>query len=89
MDYKQGQLSTGYGMNNGILMGSSQQRGQVPPKMTDISEYLDRRNCQVVNDLLPSSLQEFLEGNRLVSGKGIGRLLLVYTFTEKMVVCVY
>jgi len=56
------------------------------PKMSDISDYLDRRNCRVVNDLVPTPLNEFLTGNKLISGRGMGRLLLVYAFTEKMVI---
>jgi len=70
--------------------GQGQNRSQGPPpviqKMSDISDYLDRRNCRVINDLVPSSLQEFLEGNKLVSGKGVGKLMLMYAFTEKMVI---
>lgn len=60
--------------------------GAGTPKMGDISDYLDRKNCRVVNDLLPTPFSGFLEGNKLVSGRGMGRLLLVYSFTEKMMV---
>jgi hypothetical protein len=56
-------------------------------KMMDLSPYFDKKNCRCVNDLTPTGFQGFLEGKKLASGKGNGRLLLVYTFTEKMVVC--
>jgi len=59
----------------------------IPNKqLTDLNSYLDRRNCRVLNDLVPTAFQGFLEGNKLVSGKGVGRMLLVYAFSEKMMI---
>jgi len=55
-------------------------------KLMDLNHYLDRRNCRVLNDLVPTAFQGFLEGNKLVSGKGVGRMLLIYAFSEKMMI---
>jgi len=55
-------------------------------KLTDLNHYLDRRNCRVLNDLVPTAFQGFLEGDKLVSGKGVGRMLLIYAFSEKMMI---
>lgn len=53
-------------------------------KMADVTPYLDKPHCRCINDLVPTPFQAFLEGKKLVSGKGVGRMILVYAFTEKM-----
>jgi hypothetical protein len=75
-------------MSGGGGGGGTSQGPSIPTvKMTDISAYMDKRNCKVMNDLVPTAFLGFLEGNsKLVSGKGVGRVLLMYAFTEKMVV---
>lgn len=57
-----------------------------PGKTMDLTQYLNKSQCRCVNDLAPTSIQTFLDGKKLVSGKGLGRLILVYAFKEKMLV---
>ncbi|ODM90241.1 Thioredoxin-like protein 1 [Orchesella cincta] len=71
-----------------------QQGGFNPPvaplphsfKMTDVSQFLNKQQCRCINDLIPTPFQAFLDGKKLVSGKGLGRMILVYAFREKMVI---
>lgn len=55
-------------------------------KMMDVAQYLNKSQCRCINDLAPTPFQAFLDGKRLISGKGVGRLILVYAFKEKMVI---
>ncbi len=66
------------------IPGPSQ--GILLTKMTDLTPYLNKPQCRCINDLVPTPFQSFLEGKKLVSGKGVGRMILVYAFKEKMVV---
>ncbi|CAL8144942.1 unnamed protein product [Orchesella dallaii] len=71
-----------------------QQAGLNPPvapmshavKMSDVSQFLNKQQCRCINDLVPTPFQAFLDGKKLVSGKGLGRMILVYAFREKMVI---
>jgi len=58
-------------------------------KMSDVSAFLNKAQCRCINDLVPTPFQAFLDGKKLVSGKGLGRMILVYAFREKMVVSFY
>jgi len=55
-------------------------------KMADVTPWMDRSQCRCVNDLTPTPFQQFIEGKKLVSGRGVGRMILVYAFKEKMVI---
>lgn len=55
-------------------------------KMADLTPYLNKPQCRCINDLVPTPFQSFLEGKKLVSGKGVGRMILVYAYKEKMVI---
>lgn len=54
--------------------------------VSEVTSFLETTGCRVINDLSPSSFDSFLSGKKLISGKGSGKLLLVYTFKEKLIV---
>lgn len=55
-------------------------------KLGCVTPYIDHENCHCLNDLTPSSFHNFLGGKKLISGKGSGKMLMVYSFTQKMMV---
>lgn len=55
-------------------------------KVQDVTQFLDDKGCCCINDLSPSSFDGFLNGRKLVSGKGSGKLVLVYSFKQKLMV---
>lgn len=55
-------------------------------KLGSVAPYIDHVNCHCLNDLTPSSFHNFLNGKKLISGKGTGKMLMVYSFTQKMMV---
>lgn len=55
-------------------------------KLGCVSPYIDQSNSHCFNDLSPTSFHNFLGGKKLVSGKGSGKMLLVYSFKEKLLV---
>jgi len=60
---------------------------KMQPAVVDLSQYLDISRCQAINDLSPSPFEAFLGGSeRLVSGKGIGKLSLFYAMSQSVAV---
>jgi hypothetical protein len=55
-------------------------------KVQDVTQFLDDKGCCCINDLSPSSFDGFLNGRKLISGKGSGKLVLVYSFKQKLMV---
>jgi len=55
-------------------------------KVQDVSPFLEETECYCMNDLTPSAFDGFLGGKKLVSGKGSGKLVLVYSFKQKLMV---
>jgi len=55
-------------------------------KMADVTPYFNKSQCRCINDLIPTPFSAFIDGHKLISGKGIGRMILVYAFKEKMVI---
>ncbi|ODM94509.1 Thioredoxin-like protein 1 [Orchesella cincta] len=53
-------------------------------RLGSIAQYIDFERSQCINDLSPTSFHNFLIGKKLVSGKGSGKLLLLYAFTQKV-----
>lgn len=51
-------------------------------EISNVSSYLDKKNCRCFNDLAVSSFLGFLDGRKLISGRGVGKVLMVYVFTQ-------
>jgi len=52
--------------------------------ISSVGKYLDKDNCRCFNDLAVTSFQAFLDGRKLSSGKGVGKLLMVYVFNQPL-----
>jgi len=53
-------------------------------KLGAVTQYIDHENSHCLNDLSPTSFHTFIQGKKLVSGRGTGKMLIVYSFTQKM-----